>query len=176
MIAYKAFGRGLNCRGYQFHMGLNTTEEANCHKNGFHCAANPLDCLSYYSLGDQTEFYIVNAGGDLDDVDSKISCTELTILKKLDLWDFVAHALAYMFDHPKMVCNHTVQRESGGACQGFVIVRGKHPTAWGKNGDILALAKESTDSERIVQIGMARVDGKKLLADVCYDVDLLPLS
>ena len=104
MIAYKAFNTGLNCRGYQFHMGLNTTDKANCAQNGFHCAANPLDCLSYYSMGDQTEFYIVNAGGDIDEdaCDSKIACTELTILKKLDLWDFVVHALAYLFDHPRM--------------------------------------------------------------------------
>lgn len=49
MIAYKGFRPGLICRGYQFVMGLNTTEKANCRENGFHCAENPLDCLSYYS-------------------------------------------------------------------------------------------------------------------------------
>ena len=49
MIAYKGFRPGLICRGYQFVMGLNTTEKANCRENGFHCAEDPLDCLSYYS-------------------------------------------------------------------------------------------------------------------------------
>ena len=29
-------------------MGLNITDKANCRANGFHCAENPLDCLSYY--------------------------------------------------------------------------------------------------------------------------------
>ena len=48
MIAYKGFHPGLICRGYQFVMGLNVTEQANCAANGFHCAENPLDCLSYY--------------------------------------------------------------------------------------------------------------------------------
>ena len=49
MIAYKGFEKGLTCRDYQFRMGLNVTDEANCTHNGFHCAENPLDCLTYYS-------------------------------------------------------------------------------------------------------------------------------
>ena len=176
MIAYKAFHSGLVCRDYQFHMGLNTTEKANCAQNGFHCAANPLDCLSYYSDMEHSEYYIVDAGGDIDedDVDSKISCTQLTILKKLDLWEFTAHALAYLFDHPKMAWNQYVQREYGETNRGFVIVRGKDPAAKGKNGDILALARESAEGEEIVQLCMARVDGVKLLPSVFYDVDLIP--
>ena len=55
MIAYKGFHPGLVCRDYQFVMGLNTTDEANCAQNGFHCAENPLDCLSYYSDMDNSE-------------------------------------------------------------------------------------------------------------------------
>ena len=43
MIAYKGFNKGLICRGYQFSKGENITEEANCAKNGFHSAENPLD-------------------------------------------------------------------------------------------------------------------------------------
>ena len=50
MIAYKGFAPGMVCRGYQFVMGLNVTDKANCAANGFHCAANPLDCLSYLWL------------------------------------------------------------------------------------------------------------------------------
>ena len=55
MIAYKGFRPGLICRGYQFVMGLNTTEKANCRENGFHCAEDPLDCLSYYSSLEHSE-------------------------------------------------------------------------------------------------------------------------
>ena len=53
MIAYKGFAPGLICRGHQFVMGVNKTEKANCRQNGFHCAENPLDCLTYYSNLDQ---------------------------------------------------------------------------------------------------------------------------
>ena len=65
MFAYKGFEKGLICRGYQFVVGLNCTERANCAQNGFHCAEDPLDCLSYYSNMDTSEYYIVNAGGDI---------------------------------------------------------------------------------------------------------------
>ena len=94
MIAYKGFEKGLVCLGYQFHMGLNVTEEANCAQNGFHCAENPLDCLTYYSDMNRSEYYLVDAGGDVDedDRDSKIACTKLTVIKKLEPCEFFAHA------------------------------------------------------------------------------------
>ena len=57
MIAYKGFRPGMICIGYQFQMGLNVTEKANCRQNGFHCAEDPLDCLSYYSDVDHSEYY-----------------------------------------------------------------------------------------------------------------------
>ena len=171
MIAYKAFHKGLRCRDYQFHMGLNTTDKANCRENGFHCAANPLDCLSYYCLGDGTELYIVKAGGDIDEdeIDSKISCTELTILKKLDLGELLLHALAYMVDHPTMPWNRNVCRNSGTADQGFAIVRGVDPIAMGKRGDYLAFAKELPDGSRVSDILVVRVDGEKIAEDTYYN-------
>ena len=66
MIAYKGFRPGMICIDYQFQMGLNVTDKANCRQNGFHCAENPLDCLNYYGDIDHSEYYIVNAGGDID--------------------------------------------------------------------------------------------------------------
>ena len=174
MIAYKGFKPGLICMDYQFVMGLNVTSEANCARNGFHCAANPLDCLSYYGDMANSEYYLVNAGGDIDEdnVDSKISCTELTILKKLDLRDFVMHALVYMVDHPKMPWNTLVSRDTAEAHGGFVIVRGTNPKARGENGDILALAMENESGDTVIDITLAVVDGEKVRANVWYDIGL----
>ena len=86
MIAYKAFGPGLVCRNYQFEKGRNVTDKAKCAAGGFHCAEDPLDCLCYYQWNGKNEFWIVEAGGDIDEdgVDTRISCTELTTLAKLD--------------------------------------------------------------------------------------------
>ena len=174
MIAYKGFHPGLICRGYQFVMGLNVTDQANCRANGFHCAEDPLDCLTYYSNMEQSEYYLVNAGGDVDedDNDSKIACTELTIMKKLEREEFFLHALAYMVDHPGREWNGHVQKDAGSAQYGFAIVRGADPVASGKKGDILAFAKESPDCKKIVQITVTPVDGKKVKAGVWYDANL----
>lgn len=174
MIAYKGFQPGLVCRGYQFVMGLNTTAEANCAQNGFHCAENPLDCLSYYPNMERSEYYLVDAGGDVDedDNDSKIACTELTILKKLGREEFFLHALAYMADHPGREWNEKVCQDQGSSQHGYVVVRGTDPVASGKAGDILAFAKESPDAKKIIQISMVRVDGARIKADTWYDIDL----
>ena len=129
MLAYKGFDKGLICRDYQFNPGLNVTEKANCAKNGFHCAENPLDCFNYYPNIKNSEYYIVDAGGDIDEDerDSKISCTHLTILKRLTLKDLLLHSLAYINDHPFRANSSQVEKEIGKSRNGYVIVRGKYP-------------------------------------------------
>uniref|UniRef100_UPI0022DEB7EE DUF7666 domain-containing protein n=1 Tax=Enterocloster aldenensis TaxID=358742 RepID=UPI0022DEB7EE len=173
MIAYKGFLPGLICRDYQFKMGLNVTEKANCAQNGFHCAENPLDCLFYYGDVRQSEYYIVDAGGDIDEdnVDSKIACTELKILRKLEINQLILHGLAYMADHPKLPWRSQVRRNCATACGGYAVVRGTDPIARGKMGDILAFAKESPEGDEIEKIAISRVDGKKILPDTWYSVD-----
>lgn len=174
MIAYKGFSPGLVCRDYQFKMGLNVTDEANCARNGFHCAENPMDCLSYYPDMAHSEYCLVNAGGDVDedDHDSKISCTELTILKRLDREEFFLHALAYMVDHPGRQCSSRVMREIGCAEKnGFVVVRGVDPIAKGGRNSILALAKEEPETGKVIQIMLVCVDGKRAKPNVWYDAD-----
>ena len=173
MIAYKGFAPGLVCRGYQFQMGLNVTEKANCRENGFHCAEDPLDCLSYYSDIRNSEYYIVDAGGDIDEdgQDTKISCTELTILKKLTPMELFMHALAFMVDHPKREWSSHVVRDKANARCGYAAVRGRDPVTCGSLGDILAFAKEDAHG-RVSQIALATVDGEKIKPDVWYGVEL----
>lgn len=173
MIAYKGFEPGLVCRDYQFHLGLNKTDKANCKANGFHCAENPLDCLSYYGDIDRSEYYIVDAGGDIDEDgdDTKIACTELTIIKRLTREDFFLHALAFMSDHPSREMSSHAIRDKAKACSGYAVVRGLDPLACGaKVGDILAIAKEEPGG-RIVQLALFRVDGEKVRPGVWYDVE-----
>ena len=164
----------LICRNYQFSMGLNVTEKANCRVNGFHCAANPFDCLVHYPDTADSEYYLVNAEGDMDEdnFDSKISCTELTILRKLELDQLLLHGLAYMAAHPLQPWSSRVIRDSATAFNGCAVVRGTAPCAQGKIGDILALAQENELGTQIVEICMAHVDGNKVLPGTWYGVDL----
>lgn len=175
MIAYKGFNPGLTCLGHQFTMGLNVTEQANCRSNGFHCAENPLDCLTYYSDMAHSEYYLVDAGGDVDEdaCDSKIACTELTIRKKLTREEFFLHALAYMHDHPARKCSRHVCRDQGVAeASSYVVVRGPDPVAMGKRDSILAFAKEGLTPDQIEQVALICVDGKCAKPNVWYDADL----
>lgn len=174
MIAYKGFDRGMICRGHQFVMGKNITAQANCKANGFHCAEDPLDCLTYYPAMDRSEYYIVNAGGDMDEdgIDSKISCTELTILKRLTRKEFFLHALAYMADHPTRKWNSIVKKDCAAAKVGYAVVCGINPIARGKKGDILAFAQQEKNSVKIKRITVVHVDGKKIKPNVWYDINL----
>lgn len=175
MIAYKAFKPGLICLGYQFVMGLNITDKANCRANGFHCAENPLDCLTYYPDLDGSDFYLVNAGGDIDEdgTDTKISCTELTIIKRLTREEFFLHGLAYIADHPLLQWSGHVAKDMAAANRGYAVVRGLDPIAKGAVGDILAFAKENPIERAVTQIALTRIDGNKILPDVWYGVDLV---
>lgn len=120
MIAYKGFQKDLKCRGFQFQeYGINETEKANCRQNGFHCAENPLDCLCYYPNWKNSVYYIVDASGDLDEdgEDSKISCTKMRLLKKIELRSLLLHGAAYMAKYPNRKWNsHVAKYNQKGHC------------------------------------------------------------
>ena len=173
MIAYKGFQKDLKCRGFQFQeYGINETEKANCRHNGFHCAENPLDCLCYYPNWKNSVYYIVDASGDLDEdgEDSKISCTKMRLLKKIELRSLLLHGAAYMAKYPNRKWNSHVAKESGTSCNGFCIVRGKAPKAKGQKGDLLLLLKEQPGNSQILEIGVICIDGQKYPEGAWIDV------
>ena len=106
-------------------------------------------------------------------MDSKISCTELTVLKRLTKEELLLHGLAFMADHPKREWNSHVRKDQAEACDGYAAVRGADPIAKGRRkGDVLAFAKEDPATGCIQQIVVATIDGKTLLPNVWYWVDL----
>lgn len=169
MIAYKAFETGLICRGYQFILGKNVTDKANCVLNGFHCAENPLDMFTYYPDIEKSEYWIVKAHGDLDEDgrDSKISCTELTPVKRLKIEEVAAAALIYIRAHPLRSENGYQFTKQGY----FRLLRDKEPVLKGELGEWLCFAK---DDGAEIRLNLFKVDGEKIKAGVFYNIDGKP--
>lgn len=178
-IAYKAFRPDLSCQAggstYQYQLQKwNEIKEAKCRETGFHCAEDPLDCLSYYPVWEQAVYYMVAADGDIDEdaCDSKIACTRLRLLKKMTKEAYIYVALVYMVQHPTRNLNAHVKRERAVADRNQMAVsRGKNPAAKGGLGAVLGLAKEAPDGCGITEIAVCVVDGKRYLPDVFYDVN-----
>lgn len=95
MKGYKAFNKGLVCRGKRYTENTVFEEEnAAFGKSGMHFCKNPLDVLSYYPLvdnkGNITEFAEVEALDDVKTHDGKGFCTKkLKIGSKLSLSQFI---------------------------------------------------------------------------------------
>ena len=180
MIAYKGFHRDLTCtmgRGvFQFHEGETVREDASkCARSGFHCAEDPLDCFSYYPPGGGNRYFQVEAGGSLDEDgrDSKIACTELTLVRELTVRQMVALGMMYMVRCPMRKWERdngcvTVQRDTAvcGGAGAIAIARGPEPRVKGGAGAILGLIREPRPGE-IVDAKLFEVSGD-VRPDVWY--------
>lgn len=179
MIAYKAFNSRLQAtmgKGtFQFEAGKTYREkECKCAENGFHCAENPLCTLDYYG-GMDTRFFIVEAAGDInqDGNGSRISCTELTLLKEISRIILAELGADYIMQHPEREDeNRHVKRDSGrcGIQGDFVIVRGKDPEAAGEISTYLFLLKEKKGSRAIEKMCRILIDGKRYKPGVYYRI------
>lgn len=170
MLIVKGFNKDLTCRGYQFKEGLNVTDAANCARNGFHGAENPLDCLIYYPDMKSSVYWLCQAGGDLDEdhLDSKVTCTELTLLRELTLPRFVCRAMEYVRLHPKRPLNRLICKDRGVADRNhFVIVYGKDPVAAGNAGDYLGYIVKRKNG--VLNLYIRLVDGEVYRPGVFYN-------
>lgn len=175
MIAYKGFNKDLTCTkgkgSYQYTIGATYKEEtAKCASTGFHCVEEPIEVLRWYA-GQDARYCIVEAAGDInEDGDERISCTEMTILKEIDLKTLGILECEWMLEHPERQYSNMVMRDEGEARKGdIVVVRGRHPKAAGELGSTIFLVKECKGE--IVNIGAYEIDSKDYLPGVYYRAD-----
>jgi hypothetical protein len=102
---YKAFGKGLVCKGKQY--AENTTYEEQggeiCHAGMMHYCVNPLDVLDYYPLiddnGDLTEFAEVTSEEEpVTDDGKKFATKKLHIGAKLSFSKFVHACVDFLYE------------------------------------------------------------------------------
>lgn len=177
MLAYKGFHSDLTCtmgKGtFQYKQGVKYTEEsAHCGRDGFHATDNPLGVLSYYDKPDD-RYFLVELGGNIDEdgVNSRISAPEITLLREISKTEMYMRGLIWMSQHPKAEDDSVVRKNNGNAAgTGHVLVRGKHPKAKGKKGDMLYIAKEDSNGE-ITDAGVFEVGTDGIEENVFYGVD-----
>ena len=105
MKGFKAFGKGLVCRGKQYKENTVFEEqEAVICRSGMHFCENPLDVLDYYPLvdsnGNVVEVAEVEALDECRTNDNKKYCTKkLKIGVKLSLASFVKAAINFAFEN-----------------------------------------------------------------------------
>lgn len=175
-LAYKMFNSDLSCTlgngRFCYEPGKWYEEpEANCKKNGFHAAKNPLDCLSYYHDFANSQCWAVLLDGDIDEdnIDSKISAQKIMLYKRLSLAEFVCQATHYILDHPMMDYNHNVTKGPAEANNNhFAISVGEKAMARGKKGDVLAILKTYPGSREIESATCILVDDEETMSDVWY--------
>ena len=177
MRAYKGFNKDLQAimgRGrFQYEEGvLYKEDKAKAASTGFHCCENPLDTLEWYSNIDESVYYIVEAGGTVneDGYLTRISCTELKLIQKMDMFDFVMEAIQYMFVHPLREWNKRVNEEEAEAEKHFAIARGKHPRVKGKKGTVIAVVQEYQNSSEIEDFDIYVVGMNGIEEDTWYGI------
>lgn len=177
MIAYKGFHKDLTCTmgngSFQYEPGVTFKEDsAKCTSTGFHCTEDPLGCLHWYD-GNDDRYFLVKAEGDIneDDCHSKVSCTELTLVKELTRVQLAAHACRYMQKYPKRRNDSRyVCTEQGRTDGDFIIVRGKHPVGAGRKGTMIFLLQEEARSQKIKMIEIYEVNGKDIKPGKYYGI------
>lgn len=189
MIAYKGFHGDMTCtlgKGtMQYKPGDTILEErSKCARTGMHCAEYVLDCLGYYPLGNGNRYFEVEASGSIDEdnTDTKIACTEMTLMKELSIKEIAFRAMAYMVDHPKRPWEKhgpllDVSREEAQGCGAgsIAIARGDHPKVKGKPGTAAGLLMENEEGE-IENARFFVIDGKEKKADTWYGIDGLEVT
>ena len=102
MKGYKAFEKGMICKGKQYAENTVFEEEnAEICQSGMHFCKNPLDVLDYYPLfnekGEMTEFAEVEALDEPITDDNEKYCTKkLKIGAKLSLGEFIKSSFSFI--------------------------------------------------------------------------------
>lgn len=153
MQAFKFFNSNMDCtmgKGtYHYEPGVKYVEnEANCVKNGFHACEYIFDCLSYYRSISDSMVYLVEAAGDIDEdgTDSKISCTEIELIKRLGIADMAYYAAQYIIVHPDrdvFINNRDVEVSENEASANLIAIAiGEHPRAMTVEDGVMVLIQK----------------------------------
>ena len=179
MKGYKAFGKGMICKGKQYAENTVFEEDtAEICESGMHFCANPLDVLNYYPLidenGDLSEFAEVEALDEPITDDGEKYCTKkLKVCAKLSLAGFIKSS----FEFIKESCKTNNKKIKKGKKYLSQLATSGNGSQLATSGDFSKLELNGLKSVG-ANIGVnGKIKGKKgdwiVLAE--YDKNILPI-
>lgn len=169
MIAFKGFSKELKSvhgngkdKDCSFVPGeTKTAQRSKTQREGYHCTENVFDCLRWHPLGGSSRIWMVEASGDIDEgQDCQISCTQITLIKELTIYEIALEGMKYMIKHHRRQGWQQDRRllsvkEDQAEAEGIAIARGKDPRVKGQKGSILGIIIE--DEGEIWDAGIMKV-------------------
>ena len=179
MKGYKAFEKGMICKGKQYAENTVFEEDtAEICKSGMHFCINPLDVLNYYPLiddnGDLSEFAEVEALDEPITCDGEKYCTKrLKVCEKLSLDGFIKSSLEFIKESCK-TNNEKIKKRKKDFSQLAASGDGSRLAASGDGSKLELTGLKSVGAN----IGVnGKIKGKKwdwiVLAE--YDENILPV-
>lgn len=160
MKVYKATDSDMSCHMghgiFRYQLGVPAAAQASqCGSTGLHACEYVLDCATYYGIDGKHRFFEAEASGDIaeDGVNTRISCTELTLTRELCNKDIAREVMRFIIKHPKRDgWQHNrgmavVAEESAsiGVKDGIAIARGENPKVKGCSGAHIGWIRETDD-------------------------------
>ena len=117
MKACKGFDKNLRCRGFQYEVGGEYTEEtAELCNRGPHACENPLDTLRYYRPGDSRYCEVeIEDNGQRSSYDSKVCGKHIKIGAEIGLKGVINAGVRFVFDKCESATEENALGVSGNA-------------------------------------------------------------
>lgn len=154
MRACKGFDRDLKCRGFQYEVGGEYTEEtAELCKCGPHACENPLDTLRYYRPGDSRYCEVeIEDNGQRSSYDSKVCGKHIRIGAEIGLEGVINAGVRFVLDKCESATEENASGLNGNAAASGVSGNAAasgwsgNAAASGWNGNAAASGRRGTAS------------------------------
>ena len=157
MKACKGFDKNLRCRGFQYEVGGEYTEEtAELCNRGPHACENPLDTLRYYRPGDSRYCEVeIEDNGQRRSYDSKVCGKHIKIGAEIGLKGVINAGVRFVFDKCESATEENASGVSGNAAASG---RSGNAAASGRSGNAAA-SGESGNAAASGWMGNAAASG-----------------
>ena len=150
VIAYKGFNKDLTCRGFQYEVGKEYTEEevSICNK-GFHACENPFDVLNFYGDVLNNRFCEVEQSGQIKKDNNKQVSSKIKVVAEIGFVGLFKAGVEWI----KEITNpmHVIEETRGGNDKNKIGSSGDYAQI-GSSGDSAQIGS-SGDSARIGSSG-----------------------